>query len=236
MNGIWLDTEKLKAGETLEEYLKHGTLSLGFIGLAETLKCLIGKHHGEDAEADKLGEAIISFLRAKLDKATEKSQLNYSLLATPAEGLSGKFTKKDRKEYGIIEGVTDKDWYTNSFHVPVEYPISLFEKIKIEGKYHKYCNAGHISYVELASPPKDNLEAYYNILMHMAKNDMGYVALNFPVDRCRQCNTQGVIDGDCHVCGSSDISRIRRITGYLAELNLFNDAKKQEVANRVKHL
>lgn len=235
MNGIWMDSEKLKENDTLESVLKHGTLSVGFIGLAETLKCLVGKHHGESEEADMLGEEIVRFMRAKTDEATQKYHLNFSLLATPAEGLAGKFLVKDRAVYGVIEGVTDKEWYTNSFHVPVEYKISVFKKIKVEGKYHKYCNAGHISYIELESPPQNNTEAIYTILKYMKENDMGYVAINYPVDRCRECNFQGVIDEKCPACHSKNISRIRRITGYLAELKQFNHAKKMETLSRSKH-
>ena len=235
LNGVWMDSENLGERNNLHNVWKHGTLSMGFIGLAETLKCLVGKHHGEDESADQLGEQIISFMSKKTEEATKKYSLNFSLLATPAEGLAGKFTEVDRREYGIIKGVTDKEWYTNSFHVPVEYPVSIFRKIEIEGKYHKYCNAGSISYIELGSAPINNLKAFYNILSYMLENDMSYVALNFPVDRCKDCNHQGVIEKHCPVCGSNQISRVRRITGYLAELDMFNSAKKQEVLNRIKH-
>lgn len=235
LNGVWMDSEKLGDNNNLHQVWKHGTLSVGFIGLAETLKCLVGKHHGQDENADRLGEQIVAFMAKKVEKATEKYGLNFSLLATPAEGLAGKFTKKDREKYGVIEGVTDKEWYTNSFHVPVEFPISMFKKIEIEGKYHRYCTAGSISYVELGSAPINNTEAYYKILSYMLENDMSYVAINFPVDRCRDCGYQGVIESRCPACDSKDISRIRRITGYLAELNMFNEAKKQETLNRVCH-
>jgi len=235
MNGVWMDSDKLKDNDTLEEVLQHGTLTLGFIGLAETLKCLVGKHHGESEEADKLGVEIVKFMRTKTDEATKKYHLNFALLATPAEGLTGKFLEKDKKFYGVVEGVTDKEWYTNSFHIPVEYNISVFKKIRIEGKYHKYCNGGHISYIELESPPQDNVEAIYTILKYMKENDMGYVAINYPVDRCKECNFQGVIDEECPACDSKNISRIRRITGYLAELNQFNYAKKMETMHRSKH-
>jgi len=236
LNGVWMDSEKLTEHSNLHNVWKHGTLSVGFIGLAEALKCLVGKHHGEDKTADMLGEQIVAFMAKKTQEATKKYKLNFSLLATPAEGIAGKFTVKDREKYGIIEGVTDKDWYTNSFHVPVEYPISIPRKIEIEGKYHKYCTAGSISYIELDAPPMHNIEAYYRILKYMMDNDMSYVAINFPVDCCKDCGYQGVIDEDkCPVCGSNQISRIRRITGYLAELDRFNYAKKQEVLHRKKH-
>lgn len=235
LNGVWLDSEKLSERNNLSSVWKHGTLSVGFIGLAETLKCLVGKHHAEDENADKLGEQIVAMMAKKVEEATKQYSLNFSLLATPAEGLAGKFTEKDRKKYGVIEGVTDKEWYTNSFHVPVEYPISIFKKIEIEGKYHKYCNAGSISYIELDSAPTDNSQAFYDILNYMREKDMSYVAVNFPVDRCKDCGYQGVIEKECPVCGCDQVSRIRRITGYLAELEMFNSAKKQEVLHRRKH-
>lgn len=236
LNGVWMDSEKLTERNNLHSVWKHGTLSVGFIGLAETLKCLVGKHHGEDETADMLGEQIVAFMDKKVREATKKYGLNFSLLATPAEGLAGKFTEKDRIRYGTIEGVTDKDWYTNSFHVPVEYPISIFRKIDIEGKYHKYCTAGSISYIELDSAPANNSEAFYKILKHMMERDMSYVAINFPVDRCKECGYQGVIKEDkCPVCASDQLSRIRRITGYLAELERFNSAKKQEALHRKAH-
>lgn len=235
LDGIWMDSENLKNDEDLRKVWKHATFTMGFIGLAETLKCLVGKHHGEDEDADALGEAIVKFMREKMDKATEEHSLNFSLLATPAEGLSGKFTAVDRKKYGKIAGVTDKEWYTNSFHVPVEYKISIFKKIRIEGKYHKYCNGGQISYIELDASPADNIEAFKSILDYMIENDMSYVAINFPVDRCRNCGYQGVIEKECPCCKSTDISRIRRITGYLADLSDFGDPKKAEEAHRTKH-
>lgn len=158
--GIWIDSDKLSPDDTIGEVLKHGTLSVGFIGLAETLKALIGKHHGEDEEARELGLEIITTMRNRLDEESKRTGLNFSLLATPAEGLSGRFVRMDAKKYGIIEGVTDRDYYTNSFHVPVYYPISAFEKIKIEAPYHELTNAGHISYIELDGDPLENLSAF----------------------------------------------------------------------------
>lgn len=235
LGGVWMGSDDLRDDETLERVWRHGTLSLGFIGLAETLKCLVGRHHGESTVADELGEQIVKLMRAKTDRATEIYGLNYSILATPAEGLTGKLVAEDRAAHGQIEGVTDKEWYTNSFHVPVECECSAYHKIRVEGKYHKYCNAGHISYVELASPPTENVEAILSLLAAMAENDMGYVAINFPVDRCRKCGLTGVIDDCCPACGGSDISRIRRITGYLAELDMFNQAKQEETRHRLAH-
>lgn len=237
MNGVWMDSDKLKESDTVGDVIKHGTLTIGFIGLAETLVCLVGSHHAEDANADALGLEIVKFFRKKADEAAEAHNLNFSLLATPAEGLCMKLVEKDKKKYGVIKGVTDKDWYTNSFHVPVEYKISLFRKIEIEGKYHSLCNGGQISYIELKEAPVDNIEGMYNILCFMKEHDMSYVALNFPIDRCPNCNNFGLIEGDCPACNtpSERISRVRRITGYLAELRNFNHGKKQEALHRVYH-
>lgn len=235
LDGIWMDSDKLSEADSLEKVWKHGTLSLGFVGLAEALKCIVGAHHGESPDADLLGEQIVKFMRSKTDLAAKAYSLNFSLLATPAEGLTGKFAERDQRDFGRIEGVTDKDWYTNSFHVPVEYKCSAYHKIRVEGKYHKYCNAGHISYIELDSAPTDNIEAIVDLLKYMGENDMGYVAINFPVDRCRNCGYTGVIEDACPVCEGKDISRIRRITGYLAELSMFNHAKQEETKNRQSH-
>jgi ribonucleoside-triphosphate reductase len=235
---LYLDSEDLEPNDTIEKAIRHGTLSIGFIGLAETLIALTGKHHGESAEAQALGLSIVSHLRRKCDEASQKYNLNFSLLATPAEGLSGKFVTKDRELFGEIKGITDKEWYTNSFHVPVDYKIDAIKKINIEGPYHKLCNAGHISYVELPSAPTNNLEAFESIIQAMYEADMGYAAVNFPVDICKECGFNGVIDTDlCPACGTSGkISRVRRITGYLSTLDMFNDAKKAEEKNRTKHM
>jgi ribonucleoside-triphosphate reductase (formate) len=234
---LYLDSEELSANDTIEKAIRHGTLSIGFIGLAECLAALIGKHHGESAEAQALGLAIVSHMRRRCDEATKKHKLNFSLLATPAEQLSGKFTKLDVKQYGVIPGVTDKEWYTNSFHVPVEFQITAQEKIEKEGVYHKYCNAGHISYVELAAAPEDNIEAYESLIKAMAEADMGYAAINFPIDICHDCGLNGVIPGDtCPKCGGKDITRVRRITGYLSTIDRFNNSKLAEVKNRKIHI
>ena len=234
--GLYLDSEGLKPDDTIEEAIKHGTLSIGFIGLAEALTALIGKHHGEDEEAQILGLDIISYLRSLVDQAQEDFNQNYTLLATPAEGLSGRFVHMDAREFGLVPGVTTKEYYTNSFHVPVDFPISAYDKIKIEGPYHKFCNAGHISYVEIGSPPTHNLEAVESIIRHMRDSDMGYGGINFPVDFCNNCNLLGVIDGDnCPRCVSTDISRVRRITGYLSTTDRFNDSKQAELRDRITH-
>jgi len=233
---LFLDSEGLSPNDSIEKSIRHGTLSIGFIGLAECLVALTGKHHGESAEAQALGISIVSHMRRRCDEAVQKYSLNFSLLATPAEQLSGKFTKPDAEQYGVIPGVTDKEWYTNSFHVPVEYQISAMDKIALEGPYHKYCNAGHISYVELPSAPEHNLEAFEALIRAMAEADMGYAAVNFPVDICCDCGLNGVISEDsCPKCGGSNISRVRRITGYLSTLDRFNDSKLAEVQYRQVH-
>ena len=235
---LYLDSEGLEKDDKIEEAIKHGTLSIGFIGLAEALIALTGKHHGESSESQALGLSIISHLKRRCDESSEEHKLNITLLATPAEGLSGKFTEKDKKVYGIIEGITDKDWYTNSFHVPVDYKINAFDKIRIEGPYHKLCNAGHISYVELPSAPQQNIDAFESLIKAMYDADMGYAAVNFPVDICNECGFNGVIDSEtCPACGiKGKISRIRRITGYPSTLEMFNDAKKTEEKHRIKHM
>jgi len=237
MNGNWIDSDKIGPDDEVREVIKHGTLGIGFIGLAETLILLCGKHHGEDSSAQKLGLEIVSFMNAYTRNATTEHRLNFAVLATPAEGLSGKFLEKDRAKYGKIKGVTAKDWYTNSFHVPVEYKTTAIHKIETEGVYHKYCSGGQISYIELKSAPDKNPQALYKLLKAMEANDMGYCAVNFPIDRCPSCGHTGLIDEDCPVCGceSRKISRIRRITGYLADLTMFNHAKYEEALHRTKH-
>ena len=235
--GLYLDSDKLSMNDDISSVIKHGSLSVGFIGLAETLTALVGHHHGESEEAQALGEEIVAFMRNKMDKASEKYQLNFSLLATPAEGLSGRFVRMDRKEYGVIPGVTDKEYYTNSFHVPVSFPISAYDKMRIEGAYHKYTNAGHISYVEFEAPPINNLDAVEDVIRHMAASDIGYAGINFPVDFCEECGYLGVIEGDCcPVCKEDNIRRVRRITGYLSTMERFNDAKQAELRDRVTHV
>lgn len=240
--GIWIDSDKLSPDDSIEEVLKHGTLSVGFIGLAETLKALIGKHHGESEEARELGLEIVTAMRKRLDEEAKRTGLNFSLLATPAEGLSGRFVRMDAKKYGIIEGVTDREYYTNSFHVPVYYPISAFEKIKIEAPYHELTNAGHISYIELDGDPLENLNAFEKIVRCMKESGIGYGAINHPVDRDPCCGYTGIIGETCPCCGRKENSnnvafdRIRRITGYLVgTLDRFNNGKRAEEHDRVKH-
>lgn len=238
--GLWIDSEKLDYKDKLRKVLKHGTLSIGFIGLAECLKALIGKHHGESKEAQELGLKIVGFMRKKMDEYTKKYNLNFTLLATPAEGLSGRFTTLDKSIYGKISGVTDRAYYTNSFHVPVYYKISVTDKIKTEAPYHAFTNAGHISYIELDGDTTNNIDAFEKIIRIMKESGIGYGAINHPVDRDPVCGFTGVIGDTCPGCGRKEddvrFERIRRITGYLVgTLDRFNNAKKHEESERVKH-
>ena len=238
--GIWLDSDKLKYTDEVRPVLHHGTLSIGFIGLAECLVALTGKHHGESEEAQELGLKIIGHMREVCDKFTQQYNLNFSLLATPAEGLSGRFVRIDKKKYGIIPGVTDRDFYTNSFHVPVYYPISIYNKIKTEGPYNALTNAGHITYVEVDGDIAKNPEAFEKIIRCMHDNGVGYGSVNHPIDRDPICGYNGIINNTCPKCGRNEdevkFERIRRITGYLVgTLDRFNSAKAAEVRARVKH-
>lgn len=240
--GIWIDSDKLGPDDEVREVLKHGTLTAGFIGLAECLKALVGKHHGESAEAQNLGLEIIGHMRKRMDAACEQYGLNFSLIATPAEGLSGRFVRLDKEKFGVIPGVTDRAYYTNSFHVPVYYSISAFDKIKIEAPYHELTNGGHITYIEMDGDPTENLEAFEAVIRCMKESGIGYGSVNHPVDRDPVCGFNGIINDVCPKCGRSegdgkaDFERIRRITGYLVgTLDRFNDAKRAEVDDRVKH-
>ncbi len=240
---VWLDSDKLKYDEKIEPVLIHGTLTIGFIGLAECLKALTGFHHGESEESYKLGYEIISHMREKCDAYTAQYGLNFSLIATPAEGLSGRFVKIDKKKFGIIPGVTDRDYYTNSFHIPVYYNISLIDKIKKEGPFHKLTNGGHISYVEVDGDVSKNVDAFEMIVRAMHDNDIGYGAINHPIDRDPVCGYNGIINDECPCChrhendGNPNFERIRRITGYLVgTLDRFNNGKRSEEHDRVKHL
>jgi ribonucleoside-triphosphate reductase len=238
--GVWINSDELGPEDEVREVIKHGTLSIGFIGLAETLKALTGVHHGESIESRNLGLSIVAHMRERMDEESRKSGLNFSLLATPAEGLSGRFVKIDRKIFGEIPGVTDREYYTNSFHVPVYYPISAIEKIKIEGPYHTLTNAGHISYIELDGDMTKNLEAFEKVIRAMHDAGMGYASINHPVDEDPECGYVGIIDDVCPQCGRTEaehsFNRIRRITGYLVgNLERFNDGKRAEERDRVKH-
>ena len=238
--GVWIDSEKLDWDDTVGEVLKHGTLTIGFIGLAEALVALRGKHHGECEESQNLGLEIIGTMRAYTDKLSRERQLNYSLIATPAEGLSGRFVRLDKEKFGIIPGVTDRDYYTNSFHVPVYYPCSAFHKLSIEAPYHALTNGGHISYVEMDGDPLQNLDAFEKIVRFMHDKGIGYGSINHPVDRDPVCGYNGIIGDECPCCHRTESSRpfehIRRITGYLVgTLDRFNNAKRAEEHDRVKH-
>ncbi len=238
--GVWIDSENLDWNDTVEEVLKHGTLSIGFIGLAEALVALRGKHHGESEESQNLGMEIIGAMRAFTDKLSRERGLNYTLLATPAEGLSGRFIRLDKEKFGIIPGVTDRDYYTNSFHVPVYYPCSAFHKLSIEAPYHALTNAGHISYVEMDGDPLQNLDAFEKIVRFMHDKGIGYGSINHPVDRDPVCGFNGIIGDECPCCHRKEdgkpFERIRRITGYLVgTLDRFNNAKRAEEHDRVKH-
>lgn len=199
--GVWIDAHKLGWNDTVGEILKHGTLTVGFIGLAECLKALIGKHHGESEEAQALGLKIIGSMRKRLDEEAKARKLNFTLIATPAEGLSGRFVKLDRQRYGVIPGVTDRDYYTNSFHIPVYFPIKAFRKIALEAPYHAFTNAGHITYVELDGDTCKNLEAFEAIIRYMHDKGIGYGSINHPLDRDPVCGYVGVIGDTCPRCG-----------------------------------
>lgn len=241
--GVWIDSDKLSPDDEIREVIKHGSLSAGFIGLAECLKALIGSHHGESEEAQELGIRIIKHMRQKMDETAERTGMNFSLLATPAEGTAGRFVRMDRKRYGSIPGVTDRDYYTNSFHVPVYHGITAFAKIRKEAPYHAFTNAGHITYVELDGDPVHNPTAFETVIRAMKEAGIGYGSVNHPVDRDPACGYTGVIGDRCPRCGRREhegpvgFERIRRITGYLVgTLDRFNDAKRAEERDRVKHL
>ncbi len=199
--GIWLDSDKLEWDDPIGEILRHGTLTLGFIGLAETLKALVGKHHGESDEAQALGLEIIGHMRRRCDEESEKTGLNFTLIATPAEGLSGRFVVLDRRKYGNIPGITDRDYYTNSFHVPVYFPITSYRKIRLEAPYHALTNAGHITYVELDGDTSKNPEAFEAIVRYMHEQGVGYGSINHPLDRDPVCGYVGTINDVCPRCG-----------------------------------
>jgi len=244
MSGLWNGSDKLDPEDTIEPVIKHGTLGVGFIGLAETLVALVGKHHGESEYAQKLGLEIVSLIDKRCKEFSEKYNHNYSCFATPAEGLSGKFTKVDKKEYGEIKGVTDKDYYTNSNHVPVWYHCSAKHKAEVEAPYHKITPAGHIFYVELDGELEKNPEAVMNIVDLMDKYDIGYGSFNHNVARCDHCCHESVkefpVDENgekyCPVCGSKNVSVLQRITGYLVStVDRWNSGKQAEFKDRIQH-
>ncbi len=238
---VWKDAETLSPEDVVREVLKHGTLTIGFIGLAECLKALIGVHHGESDAAQELGKKIIAHMRECADAKSQETQLNFSLIATPAEGLSGRFVAIDRKLFGSIPGITDREYYTNSFHIPVYHPISINRKIRLEAPYHAYCNGGHITYVEVDGDPSQNLEAFEAIIRAMKEAHIGYGSINHPIDRDPQCGFSGHIKDLCPQCGREEspeapFEHIRRITGYLVgSTSRFNNAKRAEERDRIKH-
>jgi ribonucleoside-triphosphate reductase (formate) len=233
---IYMGSENLENNDCIRDAIKNGTLGIGFIGLAEALIAITGKHHGESPEVLKLGLDIVKYIKDYCDRTGEEQVLNFVSYATPAEGTAGRYIKKDREAFGIVKGITDREFYTNSYHIPVDFNISMFDKIEIEGKFHSLCNGGHISYVEIPSSLEHNNEAFENILRWMSKCDIGYAGINFPIDECRSCGHSGIInENECPECQSSDIRRIRRITGYLSTIDRFNDAKKAELRLRAKH-
>ena len=238
MSGMWIGSENLKPNDKVESVLNQGTLAIGFIGLAECLIALVGKHHGESSKAQELGLRIISHMYDKVNGYADKYEHNYTLLATPAEGLAGRFTKIDRKQFGIIDGITDKDYYTNSSHVPVYYKCTPKHKAEIEGPYHKYENAGHIFYVEMDVDATHNPEAIMRVVDLMDRYDIGYGSVNHNRCRCLDCGFEtGQHDVKvCPKCGSDHIDILQRITGYLVgTTERWNSAKKAELKDRVVH-
>ena len=239
--GVWMDSDGLSPDDTVGEVLKHGTLSIGFCGLAECLVALNGKHHGEDEFSQELGLRIVGYIRDYCNRKSTELGMNVTCLATPAESLAGRLLRSDRERYGIIKGVTDREYYTNSFHVPVYYHLPALRKIDIEAPYHALTNAGHISYVELDGDPTKNLAAFERVVRHMKEAGIGYGSINHPVDRDPVCGFNGIINDTCPCCGRGEtdgipFERIRRITGYLVgTLDKWNNAKRAEERDRVKH-
>lgn len=239
--GIWMGSDALGWDDEVGTVLRHGTLSMGFIGLAETLKAMTGSHHGESPEAQTLGLEIVGHMRRRMDDESTLRAMNFTLLATPAEGTAGRFVAMDRKRFGCLQGITDREYYTNSFHVPVYHKLSAFEKIRIEAPYHELTNAGHITYVEIDGDPSLNLGAFEKIIRTMKEAGVGYGSINHPLDRDPLCGYTGIIGDECPKCGRDEGSvpfeRIRRITGYLVgTLDRFNDAKRAEVRDRTAHV
>ena len=238
MSKLWNGSDALKPTDTVESVINHGTLGIGFIGLAECLVALIGKHHGESDEAQKLGLKIVSHMRSRANEFSERYDHNFSILATPAEGLSGKFTAKDRKTFGIIEGITDKIYYTNSNHVPVYYHCSPRHKAEIEAPYHELTRGGHIFYVEIDGDATHNPEAIANIVDLMDKYNIGYCSVNHNRNRCMDCGYEDASADlkECPKCHSHNIDRLQRITGYLVgTTDRWNNAKLAELNDRVVH-
>jgi ribonucleoside-triphosphate reductase len=238
MSSLWVGSEKLKPNDTIESVINQGTLGIGFIGLAECLIALTGKHHGESEEAQKLGLRIISYMRERINDFCEKYHHNYSVLATPAEGLSGKFTRIDKKDFGEIKGVTDKDYYTNSNHVPVYYKCSAKHKAEVEAPYHELTRGGHIFYVEIDGDATHNPDAVMNIVDLIDRYNMGYGSVNHNRNRCMDCGYENAEKDlvECPKCGSTHIDKLQRITGYLVgTTDRWNRGKLAELHDRVTH-
>ena len=238
MSKLWNGSSELKPNDTIESVINQGTLGIGFIGLAECLVALTGKHHGESEESQKLGIKIVSYMRSKANEFSERYSHNFSVLATPAEGLSGKFTKKDRKTFGVIPGVTDKDYYTNSNHVPVWYKCSPKHKAEVEAPYHELTRGGHIFYVEIDGDATHNPQAIIDIVNLIDTNNIGYGSVNHNRNRCMDCGYEDATDDltVCPKCGSTAIDKLQRITGYLVgTTDRWNSAKLAELHDRVVH-
>ena len=238
MSALWNGSENLKPEDTIESVIEQGTLGIGFIGLAECLVALTGKHHGEDADAQQLGLRIVTYMRDKANSYAAQYGHNYSVLATPAEGLSGKFTIKDRKSFGVIPGVTDREYYTNSNHVPVYYKCSARHKAEVEAPYHDLTRGGHIFYVEIDGDATKNPFAIMSVVDMMDYYNMGYCSVNHNRNRCMDCGHEDAVDGEevCPVCGSWNMDCLQRITGYLVgTTDRWNRAKLAELHDRVRH-
>lgn len=231
---VYYDCDKLNLEDTIEESLKHGTIAVGFVGIAECVKELIGVHHGESEKALDLALEINKKLREFCDQMCDETNLNWSCYATPAESTCNKVLK-DKEDFGIIKDVTDRDYYTNSFHVPVYFPISIARKITIEGQFHRFNNGGHITYIELTDAPIHNVDGVEQILQHMKNSDVGYAGINFPKDECLDCKHSGIFNESCSKCNSTNIRKLRRVSGYLGIEERINQSKKQEINDRLKH-
>lgn len=234
-DGLYVGSENIEPGGPIEPALKNGSLSYGVVGLADCLRILCGAHHGESEKAQALGLEIVKQIREHADRATTRHHLNFSVIGSPAEGTCDRFCKCLVKEYGEIDGVTSKGYITNSTHVPVECELSVDKKFAIEGPYHRLTNAGHIAYSEFEEAPVDNVEGLYEILKVAKNADIGYMGFNYPIDTCLKCGAKGLLDTTCYKCGSTDIRRVRRVSGYFSTLDKMNDGKLAETLARTNH-
>lgn len=235
-NSIYMNSEGLGPDDEIEPALINGSLTIGFCGVAEMCKVMLGVHHGESEVAEAFGLGIVKRIRDFADECCDKYNLNFSVIGSPAETTAGRFAKLSRKRFGVVEGVTDKEYFTNSCHVPVDFPITVSDKAAIEGPYHTFCNGGLIFYTEIDGIPADNVEGLYAALIEICSKDVGYFGFNFPLDFCRRCNYLGAIDNNtCPVCGGTDIRSMKRVTGYFSEVNRLGDGKRAEVNDRIAH-